>query len=120
MENGITRKRLIFLLVLCAAGVLLGQIYMKRQWLRYRREQALTEITSFVANSHQFDGVTGAALSLVQEVELVSRGYRMFVPVFDSLVMLKANNLAVARHCPQSAVLKIGHKLESASAYGKH
>lgn len=80
LENGITRKRLVFLLVLCAAGVLLGQVYMKRQWLRCRREQALTEIADFVTNSHNFDGATGAVLSLVQEVELVSRGYRMLVP----------------------------------------
>lgn len=79
LQNGITRKRLIFLLLLCVAGLLLGQIHMKRQWLRYRREQSLSEITTFITNSHNFDSATGAALSLVQEVELVSRGYRMLV-----------------------------------------
>ncbi|CAG7556993.1 unnamed protein product, partial [Fusarium equiseti] len=81
LGSGVTKKRLIFLLLLCAAGALLGQIYMKRQWLRYRRSQSLSEITSFVEHSHNFDSATGAALSLIQEVELVSRGYRLSAPL---------------------------------------
>lgn len=75
--TGITRKRLVFLVILIAAGVVLGQVYMRRQWLRYRRDQSLSEVTSFVSASQDFDSVSGAALSLIQEVELVSRGYRM-------------------------------------------
>lgn len=77
LGSGVTKKRLVFLLMLCAAAVLLGQVYMKRQWLRYRRSQSLSEITSFVENSHNFDSASGAAISLIQEVELVSRGYRL-------------------------------------------
>lgn len=76
-QPSITRKRFIFLLFLAAAGALLGQVYFRRQWLRYRREQSLTEVASFVSNSYEFDSATSAALSLIQEVELVSRGYRM-------------------------------------------
>ncbi|KAH7163260.1 Mysoin-binding motif of peroxisomes-domain-containing protein [Dactylonectria estremocensis] len=81
VENGVTRKRLIFLLLLCAASVLLGQVYMRRQWLRYRRSQSLSEITTFIENSHSHDSASGAALSLIQEVELVSRGYRISAPL---------------------------------------
>ncbi|KAI6770460.1 hypothetical protein HG530_005089 [Fusarium avenaceum] len=77
LGSGVTKKRLVFLVLLCAAAVLLGQVYMKRQWLRYRRSQSLSEITSFIEHSHNFDSVSGAALSLIQEVELVSRGYRL-------------------------------------------
>lgn len=73
----VTRKRLVFLVVLIAASVVLGQVYMRRQWLRYRRDQSLQEVASFVSASQDFDSVSGAALSLIQEVELVSRGYRM-------------------------------------------
>lgn len=72
-----TKKRLPFLVVLGAASILLGQVFMRRQWLRYRREQALTEVASFISASQEFDGASSAALSLIQEVELVSRGYRM-------------------------------------------
>jgi hypothetical protein len=75
----VTRKRLIFLIILLVAAVVLGQVYIRRQWLRYRRQQSLTEISSFVSFAHDFDSAAGAALALIQEVELVSRGYRMSV-----------------------------------------
>ncbi|UNI21040.1 hypothetical protein JDV02_007068 [Purpureocillium takamizusanense] len=76
-----TRKRLTVLVALVAASGFVGQVYMKRQWLRYRREQSLSEVVAFVANSHDFDSATEATLSLVQEVELVSRGYRITAPL---------------------------------------
>ncbi|KAG6004208.1 hypothetical protein E4U21_001316 [Claviceps maximensis] len=77
----VTRKRLAFFLVLLAAAAFLGQIYMRRQWLRYRREQSLAEMMTFVSNSNDFDSASEATLSLVQEVELVSRGYRISAPL---------------------------------------
>ena len=73
----VTKKRMVFLVVLMAAGTLVGRVYMRRQWLRYRREQSLSEVASFISSSHEFDNASGAALALIQEVELVSRGYRM-------------------------------------------
>ncbi|KAL6403157.1 hypothetical protein AUP68_12493 [Ilyonectria robusta] len=81
VENGVTRKRLVFLVLLGAASILLGQVHMRRQWLRYRRSQSLSEITKFIENSHSHDSASGAALSLIQEVELVSRGYRISAPL---------------------------------------
>ncbi|KAG6053081.1 hypothetical protein E4U17_005055 [Claviceps sp. LM77 group G4] len=77
----ITRKRLACFVALLAAATFMGQIYMRRQWLRYRREQSLAEIGSFVSNSNDFDSASEATLSLVQEVELVSRGYRISAPL---------------------------------------
>ncbi|PNY28163.1 Uncharacterized protein TCAP_01924 [Tolypocladium capitatum] len=77
----VTRKRMVPLLILVAASAFLGQVYMRRQWLRYQREQSLSEMTAFVSNSHDFDSATEATLSLVQEVELVSRGYRISAPL---------------------------------------
>lgn len=77
----VTRKRLAFIVALMAAASFLGQIYMRRQWLRRRREQSLAEITTFVSNSNDFDRASEATLSLVQEVELVSRGYRISAPL---------------------------------------
>ena len=58
-------------------GLYKFRYYWRRQWLRYRRQQSLDEITTFVSNSQEFDSVAGAALALVQEVELVSRGLRL-------------------------------------------
>ncbi|KAG6017311.1 hypothetical protein E4U54_007733 [Claviceps lovelessii] len=77
----VTRKRLAFFLVLLATATFLGQVYMRRQWLRYRREQSLAGMTTFVSNSNDFDSASEATLSLVQEVELVSRGYRISAPL---------------------------------------
>ncbi|KJZ77878.1 hypothetical protein HIM_02515 [Hirsutella minnesotensis 3608] len=77
----VTRKRLILCLFVLATTAFLGQFLMKRQWLRYRREQSISEIAMFVSNAHDFDSATEATLSLIQEVELVSRGYRISAPL---------------------------------------
>lgn len=74
-----TRNRTLFLLLLVVAAAFLAQVYMRRQWLRYRRDQSLSEMATFVSLSHHFDAAVEASLALIQEVELVSRGYRMFV-----------------------------------------
>ncbi|ODA81818.1 hypothetical protein RJ55_00323 [Drechmeria coniospora] len=77
----LTRKRLALLVFVLASSGILGQFYAKRQWLRYRREQSLAEISDFISNSHDIDGAIEAALSLVQEVELVSRGHLPLPPI---------------------------------------
>lgn len=75
----LTKKRVLFTVGLLIAAAILSHAYIRQQWLRYLREQAMAEITAFVAKSQDFDGASSAAVSLVQEVELVSRGYRMYV-----------------------------------------
>lgn len=89
----LTRRRLVFLAftlaaVALAAVALVAPVYFKRQWLRYRRDQSLAEVSSFVAMSQDLDSATGAAISLIQEVELVSRGYRMYVCVWPAEAIL--------------------------------
>lgn len=71
----------VFIAVLVVLAVVL-YAYMRRQWLQYLRQQSLSEISDFVAHAQQFDGAAAGALSLVQEVELVSRGYRMSVILY--------------------------------------
>lgn len=73
----LTKKRVVFAVVLLVAGASVSHVYIRQQWLRYLREQAMAEVTSFVSRSQDFDSASSAALSLIQEVELVSRGYRM-------------------------------------------
>ncbi|KAM4059675.1 mysoin-binding motif of peroxisomes domain-containing protein [Hirsutella rhossiliensis] len=77
----VTRKRLVLFLAVLAASAFLGHVVIRRQWLRYQREQCLSEMAAFVSNSHDFDSATEATLSLIQEVELVSRGYRISAPL---------------------------------------
>ncbi|KAH7376516.1 Mysoin-binding motif of peroxisomes-domain-containing protein [Plectosphaerella cucumerina] len=79
--SGFTKRRIAVLVILTAitAGVI--QVFMRRQWLRYRRHQALSEVSDFVSHTQDFDSATAAAISLIQEVELVSRGYRLSAPL---------------------------------------
>lgn len=74
--NGIA-FRLAIVVALLAATAFLSQAYLRRRWLRNLRQYNITETTNFVERSHFLDSSMTAALSLIQEVELVSRGYRM-------------------------------------------
>jgi hypothetical protein len=73
----LTKKRVSFSALVLVAVAAVSQAYLRQQWLRYLRNQALVEVTCFVSKSQDFDSASSAALSLVQEVELVSRGYRL-------------------------------------------
>jgi hypothetical protein len=84
----ISKKRVLFTAGLLVVAALLSHAYIRQQWLRYLREQAMTEVTSFVSMSQDLDSASSAAANLIQEVELVSRGYRMWV--FTSLVISKS------------------------------
>ncbi|CAG8982936.1 hypothetical protein HYALB_00002954 [Hymenoscyphus albidus] len=61
--------------------VVVSFTYFRRQWLQYLRQQNLTEISAFVTKGQEFDSAASGALSLIQEVELVSRGYRISIPL---------------------------------------
>lgn len=75
--GNLTRGRIIFYVVLLAIVALIAPIYFKRQFLLLRRDQALSQVSAFVAQAQNFDSASGAAIALIQEVELVSRGYRL-------------------------------------------
>lgn len=77
-EKSVAGKgRMIVFLAVMIAFVIVGYAYIRRQWLQYLRQQTLAEISEFVAKAQDFDTAAAGALTLVQEVELVSRGYRM-------------------------------------------
>ncbi|KAL2170081.1 hypothetical protein VTG60DRAFT_5353 [Thermothelomyces hinnuleus] len=77
----LTKKRVTFTALVLVAVAVVSQAYLKQQWLRYLRNQALSEVATFVSRSQHFDSACSAALSLIQEVELVSRGYRISAPL---------------------------------------
>lgn len=54
--------------------------YLRRQWLHYLRIQAIESASSLTTNAQHFDAAASAGITLIQEVELVSRGYNMCVP----------------------------------------
>lgn len=53
--------------------------YFRRQWLHYLRIQAIEGASSLITNAQEFDAAVSAGITFVQEVELVSRGYKMWV-----------------------------------------
>jgi hypothetical protein len=51
--------------------------YARLRWLQYLRHQAVDCATLLVSSAQDFDASASATITLIQEVELVSRGYRM-------------------------------------------
>ncbi|KAH7364606.1 Mysoin-binding motif of peroxisomes-domain-containing protein [Rhexocercosporidium sp. MPI-PUGE-AT-0058] len=70
----------VFLVVIIVLSIV-SYAHMRRQWLQYLRQQSLAEISDFSTKAQGLDSVVAGALTLVQEVELVSRGYRISVPL---------------------------------------
>ncbi|KAL2263408.1 hypothetical protein VTK26DRAFT_6950 [Humicola hyalothermophila] len=77
----LTKKRVGFTAIMLVAVASVSHVYLRQQWLRYLKNQALAEVKTFVSRSQDFDSASSAALSLIQEVELVSRGYRISAPL---------------------------------------
>lgn len=73
------RGRMVIFLALLVGFSMISYAYMRKQWLQYLRQQSLAELSEFVTKAQEFDTAVAGALTLVQEVELVSRGYRMYV-----------------------------------------
>lgn len=70
--------RVLLLGVLLATIVAAFYVFAKRQWLRYLRSQAIETATACVGNAQTLDSAASASVVLIQEVELVSRGYRVY------------------------------------------
>lgn len=66
--------------------LVISYTYFRRQWLQYLRQQNLIEISAFVTKGQEFDSAAAGALGLIQEVELVSRGYRMLAESFQEIL----------------------------------
>jgi hypothetical protein len=76
--DSVTGKgRVLVFLAVMVALIVVVHAYIRRRWLQYLRQQTLVEISEFVGAAHDFDAAAAGALTLVQEVELVSRGYRL-------------------------------------------
>ncbi|KAJ9646528.1 hypothetical protein H2199_002577 [Coniosporium tulheliwenetii] len=79
--SGFSKGRLSLVLAVFVAVATVAYSYVRRQWLQYVRQQAVNIASTLIANLHAFDASTSTALTLIQEVELVSRGYRLSTPL---------------------------------------
>ncbi len=106
--------------MLSVSVITLGALYalLRRQWLHYLRAQAVETASSLTASAQNFDAAAAAAMTWIQEVELVSRGYRMWV---DYLLLGQASRntnfgVEAALFLPL-VVLRSKAKQEDANAY---
>ena len=74
------KGRIIAVVLFFAVTATVIYAYARRQWLQYLRRQTIDAAAAFVESSQAFDVAASAAITLVQEVEIVSRGYQMQVP----------------------------------------
>lgn len=70
-------SRLLLTIIFVIVGFLIFYSFVRRQWLQFLRQQAVDTAAQLVAQAQEFDAVASVALSIVQDVELVSRGYRL-------------------------------------------
>ena len=55
--------------------------YFRRQWLHYLRVTAVESASLLITSAQDFDAAISAGITLIQEVELVSRGYNLSNPL---------------------------------------
>lgn len=53
--------------------------YFRHQWLQNLRIQAVESASSLTTSAQEFDAAASAGIAFIQEVELVSRGYNMYL-----------------------------------------
>ena len=73
--------RLAVVLTLLAAATIVLYILIKRQYTRYLRSTTLEAISALISNAQSFNTAAATASTLIQEVEIVSRGYRISSPL---------------------------------------
>lgn len=76
-----SRGRIALALTVFAIFAFVGYAYMRRQWLKFLRRNAVTAASKLTASWQVFEMSSSSALSFIQEVELVSKGYRLTTPL---------------------------------------
>ncbi|OJJ47817.1 hypothetical protein ASPZODRAFT_141387 [Penicilliopsis zonata CBS 506.65] len=79
--SGLDLRRVgVCLIVFPVVGVIF-YAFARRQWLKYLRYQAVDAAATFINSAQGFDSAASASVVFIQEVELVSRGYRISTPL---------------------------------------
>jgi ABC-type Fe3+ transport system permease subunit len=76
---GLNPRRAVILVILLPLIGIIFYAFARRQWLKFLRHQAIQAASFFIGNAQSFDSAASASVVFIQEVELVSRGYRMSV-----------------------------------------
>ncbi|KAK6498999.1 hypothetical protein TWF481_011569 [Arthrobotrys musiformis] len=90
MAFGKSRAAITLMLSMVLALLVFAQL--RRKKLRHLRTDAISAAEQFVENCQMFDVVVGNAITLIQEIELVSRGYRLSQPLPPITRLERADN----------------------------
>lgn len=77
----LSKSRLAIALAVFAVLAIVGYAYVRRQWLKFLRRNAVSTASTLTGNWQAFEVSSSSALSFIQEVELVSKGYRLTTPL---------------------------------------
>ncbi|OMP87262.1 hypothetical protein BK809_0007348 [Diplodia seriata] len=80
-QGGFNKGRLLVVVMATAVGLTVAYAHARRQWLQNLRHRAVAAASAVVSNLQALDTSVSSAVMLVQEVELVSRGYRLSTPM---------------------------------------
>jgi hypothetical protein len=72
--------KIFAVIVLAVALVLVFRSYTWRYRSQRLRRNVIDGVSSLIAESHTLDGLNSTALTLIQEIEVVARGYEMYIP----------------------------------------
>lgn len=64
-------------ILVAPVALFVSYTYWRQQRLQNIRKQAVGSASSYAESAHSFDAAASAALALIQEVEVVSRGYKL-------------------------------------------
>ncbi|KAK3675682.1 hypothetical protein LTR78_004323 [Recurvomyces mirabilis] len=103
--GGISTSRVLLVTAVFVTTAIVVYAYLRRQWLKFVRRNAVTAASSLTANWQAFEVSASTALSLIQEVELVSKGYRLGTPLPPAS---RLDDSSTARRCSRlrKALLK--------------
>ncbi|KAI1001678.1 hypothetical protein K3495_g6524 [Podosphaera aphanis] len=79
--SAVAKGRIAILVIVLGILGMMAYAYLRRQWLQRLRQETLEVLSSLISASHDFDSAASNALLLIQEVELVSRGYQISYPL---------------------------------------
>ncbi|RMY63262.1 hypothetical protein D0863_10676 [Hortaea werneckii] len=77
----LSHGRVALALTVFALVAFVGYAYVRRQWLKFLRRNAVESITTLTSNWQAFEVSSSSALGFIQEVELVSKGFRLSTPL---------------------------------------
>ncbi|KAI4092099.1 MAG: hypothetical protein LQ339_007995 [Xanthoria mediterranea] len=73
-------------------------LFFRRQYLYWLRDQVSRSVSILVTDAQDFDLIVSASINLIQEVELVCRGYRIGSPLPP---VTRLEERSQTRHCAQ-------------------